>query len=234
MSSDMLGLLVRALTAVPQARLGLLTDFAHKLSGSNGEEWEKNGALFLSKEPVWANGPAAQAPTPTAWTVDAEGDIHFTVVSNGMSPQQWEHHLESRGFRLSDWARNVLRRASEAPTNGVAYHIVVRPCSKISSRDRVTKKIRAHATEKGWKTPHWEVACLIRDTFTDEQLEKMGLRWIVTMHEPIIDYGGVPCLLLSNRNGVGLWLDAGCDRPGGRWDRDNGFAFAVSQVSSQT
>lgn len=94
------------------------------------------------------------APTPVEWTTDAEGDIHFIVVSNGMTHEQWERHLESRGFRLSNWARNVLRRASVAPTNGVAYHIVVRPGSKISSRDRVTKKIRAHATEKGWKTPH--------------------------------------------------------------------------------
>ncbi|MDE1975179.1 MAG: hypothetical protein KGI49_01570 [Patescibacteria group bacterium] len=150
-----------------------------------------------------------------------------------MTREQWEKHLESRGFRLSDWARNVLRRASEAPTNGVAYHIVVRPGSKISSRDRVTKKIRAHATEKGWKTPHWEVACLIRDTFSDEQLEKMGLWWIVTMHEPITDSGCGPSLLDSCRNDDGRWLGASCDGPGDEWLGDGGFAFVVLQVSPQ-
>ncbi len=161
----------------------------------------------------------------TVWTVDNEGNTHFTVTSNGMTHEQWEKYLESRGFRLSDWARNVLRRASEAPTNGVAYPIVVRPGSKISSRDRITKKIRAHATEKGWKTPHWEVACLIRDTFTDEQLEKMGLWWIVTMHEPITDSGGDPSLLHSDRSDDGRWLYASYGRPGDRWDVDGGFAF---------
>ncbi len=112
------------------------------------------------------------APTPTAWTVDDEGNIHFTLTSNGMTPEQWEQHLERRGWRISDYARQVLRRASEAPTNGVAYNIVVRPGKKISNSDRITKKIRAAADKKGWVKPHWEVACLIRDTFTDEQLRQ--------------------------------------------------------------
>lgn len=174
------------------------------------------------------------APTPVEWTTDSDGNIHFTVTSNGMTREQWERHLESRGFRLSDWARNVLRRASEAPTNGVAYHIVVRPGSKIASRDRVTKKIRAHAADKGWKAPHWEVACLIRDTFTDEQLEKMGLWWIVTMHEPITDAVGDPFLLYSIRDGDGPWLFADYDRPDDGWLDGGGFAFVVPQVSSQT
>lgn len=173
------------------------------------------------------------APTPVEWTVDGDGNIHFTVTSNGMTREQWEQHLERRGWRIGDYARQVLRRASEAPTNGVTYNMVVRPGSKISSRDRVTKKIRAHATEKGWKTPHWEVACLIRDTFTDEQLEQMGLWYIVTMHEPIKDSDGDPNLLHSNRDDDGRWLFAHCDRPDDEWYDVGGFAFVVPQVSSQ-
>ena len=173
------------------------------------------------------------APTPVEWVVDGDGNIHFTVTSNGMTREQWEKHLESRGFRLSGWARNVLRRASETPTNGVTYHIVVRSGSKITSCDRVTKKIRAHAAEKGWNTPHWEVACLIRDTFSDEQLEEMGLWWIVTMHEPITDSDGDPRLLHSNRYGVGRWLLAFYDRPDDGWDDRGGFAFVVPQVGPQ-
>ena len=173
------------------------------------------------------------APTPVEWTVDGDGNIHFTVTSNGMTREQWEKHLESRGFRLSDWARNVLRRASEAPTNGVTYNIVVRPGKKISDSDRITKKIRAAADKKGWVKPHWEVACLIRDTFTDEQLEEMGLLYIVTMHEPIKDSVGGPYLLSSLRGGDGHWLDAYCVRPGARWCGDGGFAFAVPQVGPQ-
>lgn len=174
------------------------------------------------------------APTPTAWTVDDEGNIHFTLTSNGFTHEQWEQHLERRGWRIGDYARQVLRRASEAPTNGVTYNIVVRPGKKISDSDRITKKIRAAADKKGWVKPHWEVACLIRDTFTDEQLEQMGLWYIVTMHEPIKDSGGGPLLLDSGRSDGGRWLDADYGGPGGGWGDDGGFAFAVPQVGPQT
>ncbi len=174
------------------------------------------------------------APTPTGWTVDDEGNIHFTITSNGMTREQWEQHFERRGWRIGYYARELLRRASEAPTNGVTYNIVVRPGKKISDSDRITKKIRAAADKKGWQKPHWEVACLIRDTFTDEQLEQMGLWYIVTMHEPIKDSDGDPFLLISSRFGDGRWFNASYGRPGDDWSDNGGFAFSVPQVSPQT
>lgn len=230
MSDDMLGSLVRVLTTIPEYRLGLLQDFARKLAGRDGEDWETNAKRFLRKEKCWG----AEAPTPTAWTVDDEGNIHFTLTSNGFTRQQWEQHLERRGWRIGDYARQVLRRASEAPTNGVTYNIVVRPGKSISDSDRITKKIRAAAEKSGWIKSHWEVACLIRDTFTDEQLGQMGLWYIVTMHEPIKDSGGVPRLLSSHRDGGGRWLYASDGRPDDRWHGRGGFAFAVPQVGPQT
>ena len=39
-------------------------------------------------------------------------------------------------------------------------------------------------------------------------------------------------MLNANRNDDGRWLNAYNDRPDNRWNRDNGFAFAVSQLSS--
>jgi len=39
-------------------------------------------------------------------------------------------------------------------------------------------------------------------------------------------------LLNANRNDDGRWLNAYNGRPDNRWNRDNGFAFAVSQLSS--
>jgi hypothetical protein len=43
---------------------------------------------------------------------------------------------------------------------------------------------------------------------------------------------GDPNLLGANRNDDGVRLNAYWDKPGNRWNRDNGFAFAVSQLSS--
>ncbi|MBI2024535.1 MAG: hypothetical protein HYT03_00370, partial [Candidatus Harrisonbacteria bacterium] len=97
--------------------------------------------------------------------------------------------------------------------------------------DRITKKIRAEADKRKLSKPNAELACLIREKFTDKEIEAMGLWYIVAMHEPINDSVGDPDLLSADRGGAGRWLSV-C-RPGRRWCRDGGFAFAVSQVSSQ-
>ncbi len=43
---------------------------------------------------------------------------------------------------------------------------------------------------------------------------------------------GDPNLLNANRNDNGRYLNAYNDKPDNQWNRDNGFAFAVSQVCS--
>jgi len=55
----MLGSARRALNGVPKDALGLVIDFAHKLSGDGGSEWAEKGGLFLRKEIGWNNS----APT---------------------------------------------------------------------------------------------------------------------------------------------------------------------------
>ncbi len=226
MSNDILGSLVRALVTVPEDRLGPVKDFARKLAGSDGEEWVKNGKLFLRKEPCWTIHTVSSSLKPVEWIIDDEGNIHFTLISNGLTREQWEWHLKRCGCQIGDYARQVLCRASEAPTNGVIYNIMVLPGKKISTSDRITKNIRVAAEKYGGVKPHWEVACLIRDTFTDEQLKAMGLWYIVTMHEPINNSEGDPYLLNSSRYD-GCRLAAGIGRPGGYWVHGGGFAFAV-------
>ncbi len=179
----------------------------------------------------------------TAQAVDNEGNIHFILPpTTGLTGEQWEQHIELHYCQIG-LTRHVLRRASEAPTNGIIYHIVVRPGNKINDGDRLTKNIRIAAEKKGWLKPHWEVACLILDTFTDEYLEQMNLQNIVTMHEPIKDSDDdthIRCLLCSGRyNGDRLLTDY-CGSLNFKWSHNSGFAFivppvwtAVRQVNSQ-
>ena len=69
-------------------------------------------------------------------------------------------------------------------------------------------------------------------SFTDEEIEAMGLTWIAAMHEPINDSDGRPSLLLAGCNDCGTWLSVCFGSPDYMWTRDSGFAFVVSQVSS--
>jgi hypothetical protein len=43
---------------------------------------------------------------------------------------------------------------------------------------------------------------------------------------------GDPNLLGVNRNDDGSWLNANWDKPDNRWDANDGFAFALPQLSS--
>lgn len=164
---------------------------------------------------------------PTEWAFDEYGNIHFLLTSSGLSPEQWKRHLEARGLRIGDRACAVLFGAHEMPTFGKSYHVVVCFNTKLSPQDRTTADIRNHAKIMRWETPHWEVACLIRDAFTDQQLEEMGLWYVAALHEPINDSEGNPYLLSSRRDDVGHRVSAQHGSPDSPWFGHGGFAFVV-------
>ncbi|MDP2909677.1 MAG: hypothetical protein Q8N69_01230 [bacterium] len=161
---------------------------------------------------------------------EENGVIYLEVTSDGATGPEWVERLEGKGFRLSDYAKSVLRSQDFKPTNGVTYRIAVRK-GTLSGRI-TTSEIRAEAGRRNLETPNAEAACLIREKFSDEDLEDMGLSWIVVFHEPIKDSFGFPNLLGSNRSDGGRWLDAYYGGPNDRWRSTCGFAFALPQVSS--
>ncbi|MDD4607334.1 MAG: hypothetical protein PHS07_03345 [Patescibacteria group bacterium] len=161
---------------------------------------------------------------------ERDGIIYFSVASDGTTGEGWIKRLEDQGFNVSDYAQSVLRSPDFKPTKGVTRKIAIIRGTTWDDRDRTTKNIRAKASELGFTTPSGEVACLIRERFSDEEIKAMGLWWIVTMHEPIY-VDGDPLLLRSDSDGAGSRLGTLYDRPGGGWSRGNGFAFEVPQVS---
>ena len=171
---------------------------------------------------------------PTRSWREEDGVIYFSVTSDGTTGEGWITRLESNGFRVGDYAKQVLRSPDFKPTNGVTTEIAILKGMLFEDNDRITKKIRIEADKRKLSKPNAELACLIREKFADKEIEAMGLWYIVAMHEPINDSVGVPVLLGVGRSGGGRWLDAYYVRPARRWSRDGGFAFAVSQVSSQS
>jgi hypothetical protein len=170
---------------------------------------------------------------PTRNWREQDGVIYLSVTSDGTTGPQWIERLKGKGFRLSDYAKSVLHSPDFKPTSGVTTEIAILKSMLFKDCDRVTSNIRDLAVQRKLTTPNAEVACLIRENFSDEDIEAMGLIWIVTMHEPIKDSGGGPRLLDAYRNDGGRWLDAYYDRHDRGWDRESGFAFVVSQVGPQ-
>jgi len=199
-----------------ELNLGQVEAIVNKLGGMDGVQRFLRGETTIS-EPE------------RAWR-EQDGVVYFSVMSDGTTGEEWINRLESKGFRLSDYAKSVLRSPDFQPTDGVTYEIAVLKGMLFEDSNRVTKKIRAEAKGRGFTTPNAEVACLIREKFSDEEIEAMGLWWIITMHEPIEDSDGSPYLLSVRRRDDGRWLGAYYDFPAHRWRRGDGFAFAVSQV----
>lgn len=169
-------------------------------------------------------------PEPERAWREQDDIIYFSVTSDGTTGKKWIKRLESKGFRVSYYAKSVLLSSDFKPTNGVTTEVAVLKGMLFEDNKRVTKKIRAEAGKRNLTNPNAEVACLIREKFTDEEIETMGLWWIVAMHKPIKDSDGDPSLLGVSRSGDGRWLNAYCVDPGSWWGRGDGVAFAVSQV----
>lgn len=178
-------------------------------------------------------GKTPVAESQRTWR-EQDGVIYFSVESDGTTGEEWIKRLEKKGFRIGDYAKSVLHSPDFKPTSGVTTEIAVLKGVLFEDNNRITKKIRAFAAERKLEASNAEVACLIREAFSDEEIEAMGLVWIIAIHEPIEDSDGDPGLLGANRGDGGCWLRACYNKSDRGWRRDDGFAFAVSQVSSQT
>lgn len=170
--------------------------------------------------------------TSTLWR-EKDGVIYFSVTSDGTTGPEWINRLESNGFAISQGARDVLCSSDFKPTSGVTTEVAVLKGTLFEDGDRITTKIRAEADKRKLSKSNAELACLIREKFTDEEIEAMGLIRIVAIHEPINNSYGSSSLLHATRDHIGRWLDSSYYGPDSRWGRAHGFAFAVSQVSSK-
>lgn len=159
------------------------------------------------------------------WT-EVNNRICFTVTSNGKTGPEWIERLKAQGSRVTRCAESMLRSESFKPTNGVTYEVVVLKGKSFASHNLVNKKIRAKAAELKLIAPNAEVACLIRELFTDDDLKAMGLWCIVTMHEPIEDVGDPGLLSVVCYDDVTL-LDGFSGEPASEWDESCAFAFVA-------
>ncbi|MDP2652397.1 MAG: hypothetical protein Q8O94_04635 [bacterium] len=153
---------------------------------------------------------------------EENGIIRFSVTSDGTSGVEWPARLEERGVHIGSHAMCILCSSEFRPTKGVTTEVALLKGMLIVEEEVDAK-------------PSAEVACLIGDILTVEDMKNMGLKQIVVMHEPITGADDAPRFLcLSECPGGGLWLGADCDDPYGGCRYDHGFVFASSQVKSKS
>lgn len=165
-----------------------------------------------------------------------KGIIRFTVTSDGATGAQWIDRLESKGFRIRDYVKNIFLSENFNPTKGVTYEITVLKSELFSSELSsnyylTTKTIREKAGNLKLSSPNIETACLIREKFSNAEFMAMGLSFITVMHEPIKGEFGYPVSLDPDYNELGLWLIGRNNEPNYHWKDSFGFAFVASRSS---
>lgn len=170
------------------------------------------------------------------WT-EKNGVIRFSVISDGTTGKQWISRLERKGFDLCDSSKKILRSKSFQPTSGEITQIAVLKSEIFNWSTPTSENIYKEAKERKFSLPNSEVACLIREKFSNKELEDMGLSAITPMHNPIDckdEYGNNRQEWLSvNRSGgnSNLW---GVSMFNGYFVGDRnyvlGFAFVESTV----
>jgi len=161
------------------------------------------------------------------YTRDVDGVIRFTLVSNGFTGDQWIKNFKVKGFPPHTYVERMLQHQDFVPTPaGTVHNIAVLPGKLYSCNGRITKDIRADAKKRKMTDPHAEVACLIREMFSNQDTKEMGLGRIITMHEPILDFVGNPRVLGTH---AGVYeLNAYSGDPDNGWLLQYGFAFSDS------
>jgi hypothetical protein len=201
----------------PEITWGRMEAVVNKLGGMDGVD------RFLRGEPTVSE--------PVCGWREENGVIYFSVTSDGATGSDWIKRLAEKGFSVTDYAQSILRSPdfTTAKAGTVTEVAVLKGEFFSNEEDCTTSNIRAEADKRGWLKPNAEVACLIREKFSNQEIKAMGLWCVTAMHEPKKDPDGDLILLHAIRGVNGSWLGTYYDNSDGWWTREVGFAFAVAQ-----
>lgn len=155
--------------------------------------------------------------------------MHFSVTSKNFTGKEWVDHLKGKGFMVSGFAKRLILSECFKPTSGIKSEVVIVNGSLFEGEDRLTENIIKYARLKNLARPNPEVACLIREALSDEDIEAMGISWIMVMHEFLTDKTKDEGLLFTGRGDCGRLLGGFLARKNDHWNKDNGFAFVMKK-----
>ncbi len=152
---------------------------------------------------------------------EKDGLIYFSVTSDGTTGPEWIERLKKKGFNMGNWVKDLLGIKNLRPTTGVTYNVVILRGKLLDNISNAY--IFSKAGSYGLWKPNTEALCLIRDKFSDDDLEDLGLRGIVSISDNILGHENYPELHYAGRHDIGLWMV--CDGRGTSFARGNGFIF---------
>ncbi len=112
---------------------------------------------------------------------------YFTVVTEGISGQKWIERLEFEGVELSDKAKEILLSDIFVPTSGRVINLALITREALRDTRHTLGEADAFAQTKGLKEiGDIEVACLVAERFSRDNLRSLGMSSIVVVHTPLV------------------------------------------------
>ena len=162
------------------------------------------------------------------------GRFYFEVTGSGLHSEKWPERLKGGGHELTKWAKDVLSKPDYNKNHllkaGKVYKLgLVFGTEFANDPERSTANVQAFARrELGEQATgpelKGELALLIREKFTNAELEVLGLLYIAVLHSPIVDSDGDPRVLYAGRND-GSYVFAYYVFPESQWGGNGAFAF---------
>jgi hypothetical protein len=242
---DSLDSVLRAAVSIDHTHLDVFTRVANAL---NKQQPVRAAAMAQLLEQVLGNLDAAvEATRPKTLAERYEalpqglkaklkfenGRLHFTVRGTGIESKYWPERLKAGGHELSKWAKDILSKPDYDKKHRLEAGKVYKLCLVLGAElatdaERSTAGLKAFALreigEQSVAGLKGELALLIREVFTNAELELMGIYYIAVLHEPIVDSVSSPRVLNSNRHD-GSFVSAYCAAPGDQWGVGGAFAF---------
>lgn len=169
---------------------------------------------------------------PNPWEVKS-GIIHLDITPT-KDRKNWKRDLILSNEVIPLLDSSGFERVNDNETT----KIVILPGALFTDDERTNHNIRTEAYKgtftdgKKLTDPSAETACFISRRFHFEDMEAMGLRWVVSMHKPIRNSGEDPGLLvLCFSDCFSPWIILGCGRINYYYpDARFGFAFEMPNM----
>ena len=149
----------------------------------------------------------------------------WRTVTSGPTREQLVAGARAKGRTISGWASQLIAKVSI--TTGATYHLVViRGEEFATDAERTFANIQDMSTSRGSLNPPAEIALFLVQ-FSQKEL---GYRYLVVMHDPILDSDDVPVVLgVSRHVGGNEWVRAWGAYPADQFGRESAFVFLAPQ-----
>ena len=156
---------------------------------------------------------------------EENGIIYFSIMSNGMTGQEWISYFISRGNPIMDSIKYFLLSEEFKPTKSVVTEIAVLKGESFEDNQQALENIRKEAIRHRFVPPSLESTCLIRKRFTGEKIKAMGFGGgIVVIHKTGDFQKLLPVVGVDNLYSISTLID----KPDRKWGiKGYGFAFEV-------